>query len=92
METDASNSVVAGVLFQLHLDGEWYLVAYFFKTIAPTKCNYEIYNKEMLAIICSLSQWRAELQGAGSRVQIYIDHKALEYFITMKQLTSRQAQ
>ena len=56
LEIDASNSVIAGILSQLHLDGEWHLVAYFSKTIAPTKCNYKIYNKEMLAIIQSLLQ------------------------------------
>jgi hypothetical protein len=91
METDASDGVVAGVLSQLHPDGEWYPVAFFSKTMAPAECNYEIHDKEMLAIIRSLSQWRAELQGTGSRIQIYTDHKALEYFMTTKQLTSRQA-
>ena len=68
IETDASNGVVAGVLSQLHSDGEWHSVAYFSKTMAPAECNYEIHDKEMLAIIRSLSQWRAELQGAGSKV------------------------
>jgi ABC-type phosphate/phosphonate transport system ATPase subunit len=38
-----------------------HLVAYFSKTMALAECNYEIHDKEMLAIICSLSQWRAEL-------------------------------
>ena len=51
LEIDASNGVIAGILLQLYLDGEWHPVAYFSKTIAPTKCNYEIYNKEMLTII-----------------------------------------
>ena len=51
LEIDASNSVIASILLQLHLDGEWHLVAYFSKTIALTKYNYKIYNKEMLAII-----------------------------------------
>ena len=61
IETDASDGVVAGVLSQLHPDGEWHPVAYFSKTMAPAECNYEIHDKEMLAIIRSLSQWRAEL-------------------------------
>ena len=56
-----------------------------------TECNYEIHNKEMLAIICSLKQWRPELKGTHSQFQIYTDHKALEYFMTTKQLTERQA-
>jgi hypothetical protein len=51
LEIDAFDGIIAGILLQLHLDGEWHLVAYFSKTMAPTKCNYKIYNKEMLAII-----------------------------------------
>lgn len=91
LETDASDGVVAGILSQLHPDDEWHPVAFFSKTMAPAECNYEIHDKEMLAIIRSLSQWRAELQSAPSKVKIYTDHKALEYFMTTKQLTSRQA-
>ena len=91
LETDASDGVVAGILSQLHSDGEWHPVAFFSKTMAPAECNYEVHDKEMLAIIRSLSQWRAELQGIGSKVKIYTDHKALEYFMTKRELTSRQA-
>ena len=91
VETDASDGVVAGVLSQLHLDGEWCPVAYFSKTMAPAECNYGIHDKEMLAIVRSLDQWRPELQGTAKRIKVYTDHKALEYFMTTKQLTSRQA-
>lgn len=91
LETDASDGVVAGILSQLHPDGEWYPVAFFSKTMDPAECNYEVHDKEMLAIIRSLSQWRAELEGTNSRIKIYTDHKALEYFMTTKQLTGRQA-
>ena len=53
------------------------------------KYNYKVHDKEMLAIIQSLSQWRAELKGTNSRIKIYIDYKALKYFITIKQLTGQ---
>jgi len=91
IETDASDGVIAGILSQLYPDGEWYPVAYFSKTMAPAEYNYGIHDKEMLAIVRSLDQWRPELQGTAKRVQIYTDHKALEYFMTTKQLTGRQA-
>jgi len=51
LETDASNRVIAGILLQLYLDGEWYPIAFFLKIMDLAKCNYEVYNKEMLAII-----------------------------------------
>ena len=56
IKTDASDGVVAGILSQLHPDSEWYPVAYFSKTMAPAECNYDIHDKEMLAIVKSLDQ------------------------------------
>jgi transposase InsO family protein len=91
IETDASDGVIAGILSQLHPDGEWYPVAYYSKIMAPAECNYGIHDKEMLAVVKSLKEWRPELHGAANRIKIYTDHKALEYFMTTKQLTSRQA-
>jgi hypothetical protein len=40
LETDASDGVIAGVLSQLHPDGNWYPVGYFSKTMAPAELNY----------------------------------------------------
>jgi hypothetical protein len=51
LKTDASNRVIAGILLQLYLDSKWYPVAFFLKTMDLAKCNYKIYNKEILAII-----------------------------------------
>jgi len=84
LKTDASNGVIVGILLQLYLDGEWYPITFFLKTINPAKYNYKVYNKEILAIIQLLSQWRVELKGINSRIKIYTDYKALEYFITIK--------
>jgi hypothetical protein len=65
LETDASNRVVAKILLQLHPDSEWYPIAFFLKTMAPAKYNYKVYNKEMLAIVQSLSQWCIEFRGTN---------------------------
>jgi hypothetical protein len=91
LETDASDGVLAGVLSQEDENGEWHPVSFFSKTMAPAELNYEVHDKEMLAIVRSLSHWRAELQGSPRRLRILTDHRSLEYFMTTKQLTSRQA-
>jgi len=57
--------------------------------MVSTEYNYEIHDKEMLAIIRALEQWRAELEGLPSQIRILSDHKALEYFMTKRQLTAR---
>jgi RNase H-like domain found in reverse transcriptase/Reverse transcriptase (RNA-dependent DNA polymerase)/Integrase zinc binding domain/Integrase core domain/Chromo (CHRromatin Organisation MOdifier) domain len=90
LETDASDGVVGGVLTQRAEDNLWHPVAFFSKTMAPAEMNYPIHDKEMLAIIRALEQWRPELQGVG-QFDIYTDHRALEYFMTTKKLSARQA-
>jgi len=91
LETDASDGTVAGVLSQKQPDGLWRPVAYFSKTMIPAECNYTIHDKEMLAIIRAFKEWRAELEGLSEPLKVYSDYKALEYFITKKHLTARQA-
>ena len=53
--------------------------------------SYEIHDKEMLAIIRALEEWRHFLEGACHPVEIWTDHKNLEYFMTAKKLNRRQA-
>jgi hypothetical protein len=55
------------------------------------ECNYPIYNKELLVIIWAFEEYRAELEGLANPTQVYSDYKALEYFITTKNLSARQA-
>lgn len=90
LETDASDGIVAGVLSQQHGD-QWHPVAYFSKTMAPAELNYEIHDKEMLAIVLALKEWRVELVSTPGKFKIFTDHKALEYFMSSKKLNARQA-
>jgi hypothetical protein len=56
VEADASDYVVAGVLSQTGTDSETRPVAYFSKRISPAEGNYEIYDKELLAIVRCFKQ------------------------------------
>ncbi|EED18927.1 retrotransposon polyprotein, putative [Talaromyces stipitatus ATCC 10500] len=93
VETDASDGVIAGILSQLHEEGLWHPVAYFSRTMTPSERNYDIHDKEMLAIVRALEEWRPELVGLQreDRFEILSDHRALEYFMTTKKLNARQA-
>ncbi|KAH0602480.1 uncharacterized protein H6S33_008819, partial [Morchella sextelata] len=91
VETDASDYVSAGVLSQYDDNGILRPVAYFSKKHSPAECNYEIYDKELLAIIRSFEEWRPELEGAAHPIAVISDHKNLEYFMRTKQLNRRQA-
>lgn len=90
VETDASDFVCAGVLSQKH-GNLLHPVAFFSKKNSPAECNYEIYDKELMAIIRAFEEWRSELEGSPSVVDVITDHRSLEYFMTTKKLTRRQA-
>ena len=59
--------------------------------MVPVEYNYEIYNKELLAIIKAFENLRPELEGSSVPVKILTDYKGLEYFQTKRTLTRRQA-
>jgi hypothetical protein len=91
LETDASDGVTAAVLSEQDPETEaWHPVAFYSKTMAPAECNYPIHDKELLAIIRAFEEWRAELIGEEDKLGVYSDHKALEYFMSTKQLSARQ--
>ena len=92
VEADASNFTMGGVLSIKCEDGKWRLVAYISKSLNETKRNYEIHDKEMLAVIRCLEAWRHFLEGAKSKFEVWMDHKNLEYFMSNQKLNRRQAQ
>jgi ribonuclease HI len=90
IETDASDYVSAGVLSQRDDDGVLHPVAFFSKKHSPAECNYDIYDKELMAIIKALEEWRLECEGAEHTLQLITDHKNLEYFMSKRLLNRRQ--
>jgi hypothetical protein len=75
VETDASNLVVTRVLLQYDDDDDiLYLVAYFSKKHSPAKINYEIYNKELLAIVQAFKEWCPLLEGSPHTIEVISNH------------------
>jgi len=67
-------------------------VVFISKLLNVTEHNYEIYDKEMLAVIRCLEAWKHYLEGAKLEFEIWTDHKNLQYFMTSQKLNRRQAQ
>ncbi|RAQ93876.1 retrotransposon nucleocapsid protein [Stemphylium lycopersici] len=78
LETDASDYVSAGVLSQYGDDKILRPVAFFSKKHSTTECNYEIYDKELLAIVRCFEEWRPELEGTPSPIKVITDHRNLD--------------
>ena len=91
IETDASDFAIAAVISQPDADGVLHPIAFYSRKLTPAELNYEIYDKEMLAIITALKEWRAYLEGAVHPFTVYTDHRNLEYFTTTKVLNRRQS-
>ena len=66
-------------------------MAFHSRKFQPTEINYEIYDKELLAIVDAFKHWRRYCEGATHQVQVYSDHQNLEYFTTTKVLNRWQA-
>jgi len=84
IKTDSSDYALGGVLSQYNKNGELRPVAFLSQKLAPAKSNYEIYDKELLAIVRCFKQWRPKLKGSLFLIRVLTDYKNLQYFITIK--------
>jgi len=91
VETDASDFALGAILSQRDRKNCLHPVAFHSRKFSPAKINYEIHNKELLAIVDYFKHWRRYWEGAVHQVQVFSDHQNLQYFITTKVLNHRQA-
>jgi len=91
IEINALNYVFKDILFQYDENEILHSVAYFSKKHNSVECNYEIYDKELMIIVCAFEKWWSELKDSIYSVEIITNHKNLEYFMSTKQLSRHQA-
>jgi len=72
-------------------DEKWGPVAFISKSLSDIERNYEIHDKEMLAVVRCLEAWRHFLEGTVVKFEIWTDYKNLEYFMKAQKLNCRQA-
>lgn len=89
VEADTSGWTIGGVLSQVDDDGQLRPNAYLSKKLSPAECNYDIHDKELLAIVKCLKEWRPELTSV-KEFKILTDHKNLKYFYKSRHLSERQ--
>ena len=90
VEADSSDYAVGARLSQKQ-QGKWHPITYLSKYLIETQCNYEMYKKEMLAIMITLDEWRHYLIGTDENFEIWTDHQNLAYFRQPQKLDHRQA-
>ena len=90
LEADASDRAIGAHLYQKEDDGKPYPVAFHSRKLTPAEENYELSDKELLAIVDAFKTWRVHLEGAQHKVTVYSDHKNLTAFTMTKALNRQQ--
>ena len=70
MEVDVLDYIIRGVLSIEYKDRQWRLVAFLSKSLNETERNYKIYDKEILAVIKELENWRYLLKDAKFKFEV----------------------
>ncbi len=91
MEVDASTTGVGAILSQQQGNpSRLHPCAFFSSKLSPAERNYDIGNRELLAIKLALEEWRHWLEGAKHPFTVLTDHKNLQYLREAKRLNPRQ--
>ena len=89
IETDASDFALGAILSQ-YLGKRHHPVAFHSRKLNNAEGNYEIHDKELLAILDAFKEWKHYLLGADKPVTVYTDYQNLQYFLTTKVWNPRQ--
>ena len=90
IEADASDSALGAVCSQYDDEGRLHPVAFYSRKLLPAEMNYQIYDKELLAIVCAFKHSRHYLEFSADITVVLTDHRNLEYFTTTRNLSRRQ--
>ena len=91
LETDASTWAIGATLMQKDSNRDLHPCGFLSHALTPTERNWQIYDRELYAIIYALDEWKHLLLGAEHTLTIHCDHKNLTYYKSPQRLTSRQA-
>ena len=88
--SDASDYALGATLLQ-KFEAGLQPIAFWSRKLTPAEINYDVHDKELLAVKASLEHWRHYCIGTSISVKVYSDHKNLEWFMSTKTLSRRQA-
>ncbi|KAG6329299.1 hypothetical protein ID866_9790 [Astraeus odoratus] len=91
VETDTSDYDITCILSITCDDGQIHPVMFHSWMWSTPELNYDMHNKELLAIFEAFHTLHHYLEGMAAPVDVVTDHKNLKYFSTSKVLTQHQA-
>jgi hypothetical protein len=90
VETDASDFAQGICISQKQGDGKIRPIGFHSRKFTPAELNYDVHDKELMAVVTAFEQYEPYLIGAKHQVTVYSDHKNLTGFTTTKKLNRRQ--
>jgi hypothetical protein len=91
LETDASDYGIGVVCSQADASGNLHPVGFYSRQLKPAELNYEIHDKELLAIVEGLTKFGKYCMTNRQKIKILTDYKNLEYWNSKRDLNLRQA-
>jgi len=88
---DTNASKYAGATISQQFPDGHHPITYYSKSLLPAEHNYNIYDRELLAIIYAIKAFRYLLLGAQQKFLIRCDHENLKYFKLPQKISTRQA-
>jgi len=79
-----------GAILSQFQDKRLHLVAFHSRKLNSAERNYEIHDKELLAILEAFMEWKHYLYGADKPITVYTDHQNFQHFLTTKKWNQRQ--
>ena len=89
LETDASDYAIGSIISQEY-DGFYHPIAYHSRKLSNHELNYDVYDKELLAIVDSFRKFRTYLIASPQEIIVQTDHNNLVKFGSAQQLNRRQ--
>ena len=80
LQVDASAYATGAILTQKDTRGKHRAVGFLSKTFNEAERNYDIHDRELLAMFQALSHWRHLLLSSPHVTTVLTDHKNLEYY------------
>ncbi|KAF8701563.1 hypothetical protein RHS03_06511, partial [Rhizoctonia solani] len=91
LEMDALGVAMGAILSQQGPDNRLHPIAYMSKSFSGAEANYDTHDKELLAIIKALEEWRIFLEATDKPIQVFTNHRNLEYWMQARTFNCRHA-
>jgi RNase H-like domain found in reverse transcriptase/Reverse transcriptase (RNA-dependent DNA polymerase)/Integrase zinc binding domain len=91
VEVDASQYATGAILYQENEEGRLCPVGYHSHTLNPAECGYDIHDRELLAVMRGLRQWRHLFLSSPFQTTVVTDHVNLQYYQQPQKINRRIA-